>query len=470
MIDLQYAAVASDNSNNTTENGMNVPTNNSITRSVMGTAYPNPGSSPPPSLSTGSSAVLASTTDPTTTATSANPTNTAMNNLTDEEEGVGQGQLLFPSDYPKPPPSGPSMPLHYDTYQHPPPPPQQHLEDDELLFDSHVEPPPPTTTCGCLEAFFVCCERLAEAEALHRSFCLGAIDGILTGAGIVAAFVGLGLLGRASTLATRWCVVAVCTSAGASDALGMALGHVWSTYVMTTASATEQRQERTVFEQSRPEAKGKLVDMLLSRGMLKIDAMSIADTLEGYPDIFVSALVGDSGYALGGEEFHLHHLQQQQHNYHSRPHPPGVSLYAAHRSYGSFNEWDYDPESAGVAAALVESRNEALTMMISFALFSVVPALIHLLVSQVIVEEPKGKSGAPATSVTSVAMTIICLIMVLLGIWKSTFFDSNWALFGIETVLVLFLCVTSAFFLGMALASAIPSDHLFGCKTTTQVL
>jgi hypothetical protein len=34
--------------------------------------------------------------------------------------------------------------------------------------------------------------------------------------------------------------------------------------------------------------------MLLQKGMLKIDAMSIADTLDGYPDLFVSALTGES--------------------------------------------------------------------------------------------------------------------------------------------------------------------------------
>jgi hypothetical protein len=37
-------------------------------------------------------------------------------------------------------------------------------------------------------------------------------------------------------------------------------------------------------------------------GMLKIDAVSLAETLEGFPDLFVSALLGGGGICSEEEE------------------------------------------------------------------------------------------------------------------------------------------------------------------------
>jgi hypothetical protein len=212
----------------------------------------------------------------------------------------------------------------------------------------------------------------------------------------------MGIVNGRSSTGMHAFVVAFSLASCSSDAICMALGHVWSTYVLANASAVERRTERQSFEQDRADAKIRLVDMLLSRGMLKIDAMSIADTLEGYPDIFVNALVGDSGYALGDE------LSAG-----ASGSFPGLSRVQA--SYGRFNEWEYDPEATSVKAALGESRIEAVVMMLSFALFSILPSLIFLCLSHVMNDKP-GRSGD--TTVTSMSVSLTSLIMMLLGIWK----------------------------------------------------
>ena len=80
-----------------------------------------------------------------------------------------------------------------------------------------------------------------NAEALHRSFCYGAIDGMLTGSGITATFLGMGLLTARASFAMHVFVVAFSLAACTSDAICMALGHVWSTYVLSNASANERR-------------------------------------------------------------------------------------------------------------------------------------------------------------------------------------------------------------------------------------
>ena len=219
--------------------------------------------------------------------------------------------------------------------------------------------------------------------------------------------------------------------------------------------------ERLSFEKNRADAKGKLVDMLLSRGMLKIDAMSIADTLEGYPDIFVSALVGDSGYTLGEESLssnasgsgqsglgYQHGTSLEEANF--------SPLLRARRSYGrQFHEFELDAEALSVKMALGESRKEGLIMMLSFAMFSVLPSLIFLWLSTVMNVSVKRRASG-GTSVTSIAVTLTSVIMLLLGIWKSRFFDSHWVLFGMETVVVLWLCTLSAYFIGYGLFRCIP--------------
>ena len=51
-----------------------------------------------------------------------------------------------------------------------------------------------------------------------------------------------------------------------------------------------------MFHLDRARSKACLINALMvSGGMLKIDAVSLAETLEGYPDLFVSALLGGGG-------------------------------------------------------------------------------------------------------------------------------------------------------------------------------
>jgi hypothetical protein len=137
-------------------------------------------------------------------------------------------------------------------------------------------------------------------ETLHRAFCYGAIDGMLTGAGIVSAFCGFNLLDT-STNATatnspqiRALVVAFTAAACFADSVCMAVSHIWTTHVVATAQVAERAEARRQLQFSKAEVKGELVDMLLSKGMLTLDAKSLVDTLEGYPDMFVSILTGES--------------------------------------------------------------------------------------------------------------------------------------------------------------------------------
>lgn len=323
---------------------------------------------------------------------------------------VGKGQIIFPSSYQL------DGALHHHHHGG---------EDGLLLQDQFVvheksnypdylsDQKPPEPCCCCLwQPLVSCCTALWEAENLHRSFCYGAIDGMLTGAGLVATLSGFGLS------ATESWMVAVTLCACTADALCMALGHVWSTHVLSSHAAQDRRVERVSFEANRHESKAKLVDMLLSRGMLKIDAVSIADTLEGYPDIFVGALVGDAVV-----------LPNNNHTQEDDAGPSYGGLSNTYGSYGKFNEMRHDPDAAAVKVAVAESRTEGFIMMISFALFGTLPAIIYHTVSSMNpaaapvddtsgLEEDYGGGADPAISPRSGAITITCIIMWFLGVWK----------------------------------------------------
>jgi hypothetical protein len=74
-----------------------------------------------------------------------------------------------------------------------------------------------------------------------------------------------------------------------SEAVCMAIGQILS----VDSARTERAEGERVFHSDRARSKARLVDALMvSGGMLKIDAVSLAETLEGYPDLFVSALLG----------------------------------------------------------------------------------------------------------------------------------------------------------------------------------
>ena len=298
-----------------------------------------------------------------------------------------------------------------------------------------------------------------QAENLHRSLCFGAIDGLLTGSGITAACAGLGLLSTASATAALWAVVALCLAACASDGVCMCLGHVWSTYVITHASIAEGAEERKNFDRDRAASKARLVDMLLDRGMLKIDAMSIADTLEGYPDIFVSALVGDAG-ALGPGSGGSVAGSAEDLRSHGSKHPElgtprsgagglGGRSSLHYGSYGQFDEYRDDPDKAALNDAVQEGWNEGIIMMLSFSSFSVLPSLCFLLSSLWFPENQD--PSYPGTSQVTVAISMLSIVMLLLGIWKSRFFDSHWILFGLEAVFVLLASLATAYGIGAAL-------------------
>jgi len=246
-------------------------------------------------------------------------------------------------------------------------------------------------------------------------------------------------------------------------------------------------QERQLLEQRKADAKGKLVDMLLARGMLKIDAMSLADTLEGYPDLFVSALVGDSLLA-GSDEVvdddqtddghlespHMYSIEADggaggsQIARHNLPNDPT----SGGERFGSFGSWNFpsygrlhsahfESEAGQAHAACRESQKEGIFMMMGFASFAVIPSLLWLFLP-LWIEGPSSKetvkhssstlgstseqpSSSPIISVPSLILFMLSALVWCLGVWKSRFVDSNWVVFGMETIAVLLVCVFSAY-------------------------
>ena len=74
-----------------------------------------------------------------------------------------------------------------------------------------------------------------------------------------------------------------------SEAVCMAIGQILS----ADAAQTERAEGKRVFHSDRAQSKAHLVDALMVLGgMLKIDAVSLAETLEGYLDLLVSTLLG----------------------------------------------------------------------------------------------------------------------------------------------------------------------------------
>jgi hypothetical protein len=316
----------------------------------------------------------------------------------------------------------------------------------------------------------------------------------LTGSGIVSAFWGLGALSVQTPWEVRLAVMSLAVAACVADSLCMALGHVWTTYVVTSNHAEERSQVRYLLETNKSQAKGKLVDMLLARGMLKIDAMSLADTLEGYPDLLISALVGDSllaGADEGAEDEqtedwvrHGHgdqidtpvSPQNQQHWTNDPTLTTGGGPFGSFGSwklpsYGQFHLEHFDSESGHAQAMLRQSQLEGLFMMVGFSIFAVLPSLLWLFLPLWFQGPPgssidaKGMISTPAPSTTTVTTTgspivalpnliifILSAVVWCLGVWKSHFVDSNWVIFGMETIAVLLVCVFAAYWVAMLIA------------------
>jgi hypothetical protein len=301
---------------------------------------------------------------------------------------------------------------------------------------------------------------LFTSEQIGRSFCFGAIDGMLTGAGILAAYIGLGILSHVNAFGTtdtasfeadmhrNWILVALTLAACFSDGVCMAIGHVWSTRLVAGASFEERKEELRSFETSRSDAKARLVDALLLRGMLKIDAMSLADTLEGYPDLFVSALLGEGfcgasggptsmgGLGSGGGGGGGGLIRVPSGNSSNKPvynpipdewnipapaYAPGVMAHEGlkYESYSEFSDLHQDPDVKTFSEIMSESRLESLFMMLSFGSFSIIPSLVYTFVPYI-----AGLLGGTYygrtfdTVAISVSVGVTSIVMFLLGAWK----------------------------------------------------
>ena len=95
-----------------------------------------------------------------------------------------------------------------------------------------------------------------------RSACCGAINGLLTGASILSAFLGLGLTvllpggGEGSTIA----YAALTLAATSSEAVCMAIGLIWLSALAGDAARTECAKGERVFHSDRAQSKARLVE------------------------------------------------------------------------------------------------------------------------------------------------------------------------------------------------------------------
>ena len=243
----------------------------------------------------------------------------------------------------------------------------------------------------------------------------------------------------------------------------MALGHVWTTQSVTETQLRDRASARRSLLQHRADAKGQLVDLLLQRGMLKIDAMSMADTLEGYPDLFVSALLGEAlvthDSAADGRQSRGYSEQDFDFADESASTPPSV-LYAPSMPRLSETSLLLDPVTAAVSQAASDARKEALCMMLGFGLFSLVPSLVlHgvvLLFQGDNVDHIQDDAGFAMSAHPNVlSMILIGSVMWVLGVWKSRFVDSHWLVYAVETVVVWMLCLACAYFVGSLLKAVL---------------
>jgi hypothetical protein len=122
-------------------------------------------------------------------------------------------------------------------------------------------------------------------------------------------------------------------------------------------------------------------------------------------------------------------------------------------SFGRVTEYEMDPDVVAVHAATIESSKESIFMMCGFSMFAVIPSLLFLWIP-VFLQDNAGDGTATSSPTIQPTSLIICLtacIMWCLGVWKSNFLDSNWLLFGSETVVVLLVCIVSAYSIGFGL-------------------
>lgn len=376
------------------------------------------------------------------------------------QAGVGHGTLLFSEGL-----GAGKMTSNYgaipqeDILPYPQPPRQQRQHDFHYGnpdFNEEDEEDGSNKGSWCEKCCCLCTPllNLLRQEQLRRSFCYGAIDGTLTGSGIASAFCALGVLNSHTTWEVRLAVFALSAAACFADSLCVAIGHIWTSYVVSSSHAADRAEERKILENSTGDAKAKLIDMLLARGVLKIDAMSLADTLEGYPDLFVNALVGDS-LCAGPEEGEAGDDQQAGS-------PAGANRPLRNSwNFPSHSQLEYDlsPEQANVDMVVKESQREGTFMMIGFVTFAIIPSLLWLYLPLWIAPSSAHKShGGETISPSSLIVSMTALIMWCLGAWKSSFLGSSSMMVGVETVIVLLICVLSAYGMGMLLKYCFGDD------------
>lgn len=296
-----------------------------------------------------------------------------------------------------------------------------------------------------------------QGEHLQRAFCLGAIDGMLTGSGITAACVGMGVFHHLwDTLFNaqlhlhqqqRWMVVALSLAACASDGICMGISHICSSALLRDQGYKDRHKEEWMFDHFRNISKARMVDALMQRGMLKIDASSIADTLEGYPDIFINALAGEAqGLGpLGIAEDSIDHVVVNT----SAKYSSSFS-----RNYNDYTDDDIDNVynccCSSSSYCIPEFWSEGILMMISFSLFSLLPSILYGFVLAV-PTEGKEEEIMRSTGISreSLAVSTLSLIIFGLGTWKTKFFHGgNYLLFGLEAVVLLLISIFSAYGIG----------------------
>jgi hypothetical protein len=101
--------------------------------------------------------------------------------------------------------------------------------------------------------------------------------------------------------------------------------------------------------------------------------------------------------------------------------------------------------------------------MLGFSIFAIVPSLIfwYAPVGATVLSTgddtsvPESSDENSMISPVTLVVSMTAGIMWSLGVWKSRFLDCNWMLFGIETVVVMLICIMSAYSVGALL------NHVF---------
>lgn len=150
------------------------------------------------------------------------------------------------------------------------------------------------------------------------------------------------------------------------------------------------------------------------------------------------------------------------------------SVGAANHHFWSTDEYEQDPDDVELNDAFMEGWYEGIFMMIAFCVFSILPSLIFTYIPSMVKTEHLQYSHQSYNKYHNyhssynnkyynqtttnnpycvmVSIFVLSVVMIALGIWKSRFFQSSWVVFGIETVLVLYLSLGSAYGIGYALS------------------